>query len=375
MSHPPERPDVTRDAITRREVLQAGAGVALTAALAGCGLGGASSGGDTTRRITPKVDGDLVYFNWAQYLDPSLFKEFEKRYGVTVQQSNFDSMPAMMAKLQSGNHYDLIFPSAEFTHKLVGADRLLEIPHDKLEHDDVVLSHFHDPWYDRGSAHTVPYSLYVTGLGYRADKVQSMTGSWRDITNPDAGGRSYMLDDYQEGIGMGNLVNGYGLNCVDADKLDKTKDYLVGIKPDLRGYTSDTITSMASGDAWIQHLWNGDIVNIRYRVDNPEDIKFEKCREGLPVGSDCFAIPTDAQHPGTALLFIDFMLEKSAQNVKWTGYPMATTNSANAYSNLVKGDPELVVTVHDLKIGDQYADLEGDDRLLWDRTWTEVKAV
>jgi len=34
-----------------------------------------------------------------------------------------------------------------------------------------------------------------------------------------------------------------------------------------------------------------------------------------------------------------------------------------------------VVTVDDLEIGDQYADLEGEDRLAWDRTWTEVKAA
>jgi len=232
-------------------VLQAGAGVALTATLASCGLGGSTSGGDTTRNIEPKVDGDLVYFNWAQYLDPSLFKEFEDKYGVSVQESNFDSMPAMMAKLQSGNHYDLIFPSAEFTHKLVGEDRLLEIPHDKLQHNDVSLSYFDDPWYDPSSAHTVPYSLYVTGLGYRADKIHSMTGSWRDLTNPDADGRSWILDDYQEGIGMANLVNGFDLNATDPDQLNQSEEYLVGIKPDLRGFTSDTITSMASGNPWI----------------------------------------------------------------------------------------------------------------------------
>jgi len=34
-----------------------------------------------------------------------------------------------------------------------------------------------------------------------------------------------------------------------------------------------------------------------------------------------------------------------------------------------------VVTVHDLDIGEQYADLEGDDRKAWDRVWTEVKAA
>jgi spermidine/putrescine transport system substrate-binding protein len=362
--------------LSRRDVLRAGAGLALGAGLAGCGLGGSgSSEADTSRAIEPQVDGDLVYFNWAQYLDPKLFKEFEQLHGVTVRESNFDSMPAMVAKLRAGNAYDVIFPSAEFADKLIKEDQLLEIPRDKLESSSQVFSFFDDPWYDPQSAHTVPYSLYVTGLGYRADQIDSMTGSWRDLTNPEAQGRSYMLDDFQEGIGMANLVNGFELNATDPAELDASKDYLIDLKPDLRGLTSDTITSMASGNAWIQHLWNGDVVNIRYRVDDPQTIQFQKCEEGQPVGSDCFAVPANAEHPGTALLFIDFLLEKSAQNVTWTGYPMPTDNSQRAYEKLVDADPELTVTVEDLEGGEEFANLEGEDRELWDRVWTEVKAA
>ena len=59
----------------RRELLQAGAGLALGAALAGCGIGRGIQG-DVNRRIEPKVDGDLFYFNYSQYIDPALVKEF-----------------------------------------------------------------------------------------------------------------------------------------------------------------------------------------------------------------------------------------------------------------------------------------------------------
>jgi hypothetical protein len=48
--------------------------------------------------------------------------------------------------------------------------------------------------------------MYATGLGYRADKVTGMTGSWRDLGEADSGDRSFLLDDYQEAIGMANLV-------------------------------------------------------------------------------------------------------------------------------------------------------------------------
>ena len=363
------------DQMTRRDALKVGGGFALALGLSACGVGnGSSSGGDTARVIEPKIDGDLAYFNYAQYVDPKLVKQFEKMHGVTVRESYYDSMPAMMSKLGSGNRYDLVFPSAEFADKLIKADQLLEIPREKLSAASDVYSFFDDPWYDPGSAHTLPYSLYLTGLGYRADKIDSMTGSWRDIASPDADGRTFLLDDFQEVIGMANLVNGFDLNATDPDELAASKDYVVGLKSGLRGFSTDTITNMSSGNAWIQHLWNGDVINIRYRVDDPQSIKFQRNEEGYPVGSDVFAIPVNAEHPGTALMFIDFLLENSAQNSTWTGYAMPTNSSEKPYAALVKDEPELQVTVDDLEGGDQFTNLEGADRTAWDRTWTEIKA-
>ena len=364
--------------MTRRDAFKVGGGFAVAAGLSACGVGngaGTSSESATEVKIEPKIDGDLVYFNYAQYINPSLVKQFEQKHGIQVRESYYDSMPAMMAKLGSGNHYDLVFPSAEFADKLIKANRLLQIPRDKSPAAADIYPYSDDPWYDPGSAHTLPYSLYLTGLGYRADKIDTMTGSWRDIINPQADGRSFVLDDFQEGIGMANLVNGYDLNAVEQDQLDEAQDYLVGLKPHLRGFSTDTITNMSSGNAWIQHLWNGDVINIRYRVDDPDTIQFQKNEEGWPVGSDVFAIPTDAEHPGTALMFIDFILENSAKNAGWTGYPMPTHSSAKPYAELTRNEPELQVTIEDLEKGQQFANLEGADREAWDRTWTEVKAA
>jgi spermidine/putrescine transport system substrate-binding protein len=203
-----------------------------------------------------------------------------------------------------------------------------------------------------------------------------MTGSWRDLGEADSGDKSFLLDDHQEAIGMANLVNGFPLNETDREKLERSQEYLIDLKPNLRGVSADTITNMASGNAAIQHLWNGDIVNIRYQVDNPEDFKFQKCKEGLPIGSDVFAIPVNAKHPGTALLFMEWMLEPehAAQNVEWIGYPMPYDGAATeAFQGLVKDDPEINITVDDLATGQQYENLKGDGRLAWDEVWTEFR--
>ncbi len=166
------------------------------------------------------MDGDLFYFNYSQYINPALVKEFEERYDVRVIESYFDSMEGMLAKLRAGNAYDVMFPTAEYVQRLIQQEQVLRIPRDKLENLDNIYSYFDDPWYDPDSAHSVPYSLYITGIGYRADLLDNMTGSWDDLANEEAAGRIYVLDDYQEALAAGNLRNGYDMNTVVESELD-----------------------------------------------------------------------------------------------------------------------------------------------------------
>jgi spermidine/putrescine transport system substrate-binding protein len=359
----------------RRELLLAGAGLAL----AGCGVGDSGSGSkkETEKVVKAKPDGDLVYFNWSEYLDPALIKKFEKRYGVKVRQSNFDSMSSMMAKLRSGNKYDVIFPDQSFAPKLIAANQLLKIDKDQLKNYDNVWDFFHNPAYDKNAEHTVPYGLYATGILWNEEKVSDMTGSWADLFREDAKGKIYMLDDFQECLGVGNLRNGFDLSTTDPDEIDKSKQMLIDQKPLLRGYSTDDIQNMINGNAWIHHGWNGDVVNLRNQVKNPEAYRFEKCKEGIPVGSDTMAIPANAEHPGTALLFIDFMLdpENASQNVAYFGYPMAVKGAEAAFAKIAKDDPSVNITVEDVQNGQQFASLTGEDKALWDRAWTEVKAA
>ena len=136
------------------------------------------------------------------------------------------------------------------------------------------------------------------------------------------------------------------MNTVVESELEATKEWLIGLKPLLRGYSVDTITNMSSGNAWIEHLCNGDIINIRYRVDDPDTIQFQKCSEGFPVGSDTFVIPVNAQHPGTALLLIDFMCDpkNAARNVNWNGYPMPNRGQDQTFADLARIEQGLAVS-------------------------------
>jgi hypothetical protein len=86
-----------------------------------------------------KIDGDLVYFNWADYLDPGVLKGFQKEYGVKIIESNFDSMEGMYAKISAGNQYDITFPIAKWVVKMRREGKLRAIDQDQLSNADQVF--------------------------------------------------------------------------------------------------------------------------------------------------------------------------------------------------------------------------------------------
>jgi spermidine/putrescine transport system substrate-binding protein len=371
--------DLWSGPLRRRELLRGGAGLALGLGLAGCGVGNQekASKAETERVVKAQPDGDLVYFNWAEYLDPELIKDFEKQFGVKVRESNFDSMQGMMAKLRAGNRYDLIFPTAEWVDRLRQGNQLLRIDQAQVPNAASVYDYFAKPWYDPDADHTVPYAMYASGILYRTDKINGMTGSWNDMGTDEAKGRAYLLDDFQEVIGAGNLVNGAELNSTEEADVEKSKEWALGLKPKMRGFSTDDIQNMVSGNAWIHHGWNGDVVNVRNQVDNPDNYSFQKCSEGIPLGSDCFAVPANAEHPGTALTFINFLLEpeNASRNIEYMGYPMPYEGPDETFAGLVEDDPTINVTVGDLQSGQQFENLGAGGRRLWDQTWTEIKAA
>ncbi len=363
--------------LTRREVLIAGAG----AGLALYGLSGCTVSRQVDRSatgvITPKVDGDLLIYNWAQYMDPALKKEFSEKYGVEVSEVNYDNLEAMVVKLRSGAQYDLIWPSTEYVARLAQEGLLARFDRDKLPNADNIDPFYDSPWWDPQNEYGIPYTYYTTGIAWRDDEVTGMTGSWSDLVNPDGAGRMFILDDFQEAIGEANLINGYDLNTPDADELEQSKATLLEQKENARGFSTNSVQNLVSGTAVIHQAWNGDIVNVRNQVDEPELYKYQTCEEGVPVGTDLMCIPISARSPGTAMLFMDWILEpeNAARNVNWNGYPQPVEGGSQAFAKLAKEEPSIDVDLEALETSAlEYRLDDPEARQLWTETFTEVKA-
>ena len=137
--------------------------------------------------VKPEVDGDLLLYNWAQYMDPALKKEFAEKYGVEVNEVNFDNLEAMVIKLRSGGaQYDLIWPTTEYVDRLAQEGLLARFDRDLLQNIDGVSPFYDETWWDPNNEYSVPYTYYTTGICWREDEVSGMTGSWNDLSTPTA---------------------------------------------------------------------------------------------------------------------------------------------------------------------------------------------
>ena len=100
--------------INRKIALLLGGTMLLSAAgLTGCG----SSGGGE--------NGQVIVYNWGEYIDPDTIDMFEEETGIKVVYDEFETNEVMYPKVESGAaSYDVICPSDYMISKMIENDML-----------------------------------------------------------------------------------------------------------------------------------------------------------------------------------------------------------------------------------------------------------
>jgi len=214
--------------MSRRRMIRLSAGAVITAQLlAACGDSseGSSGSGSGVKIGTPEnpvkqplfddnagiesdlepEDGPLKLYNWADYLWPRVIKDFSEEFGVEVELTTFYNMEEATRKLRTGDlQFDVFFPTAEVLPKFVAGKVLQPLNHDYLPNLAAnVWSELQDPYFDVGSRYTVPYTVYQTGIAWRADMVEadieSMENPWDVFWDSQYSGTTGLYDDFRDG--------------------------------------------------------------------------------------------------------------------------------------------------------------------------------
>jgi spermidine/putrescine transport system substrate-binding protein len=367
-----------RYSLSRRSILAGALGVAGTAALAACSSAGTASSSAKKPTIEPKADGNLNWFSWSGYVDPTIVSDFEKKYGVTVTISTFDSNDAMIEKLAAGLPYDLITDNSAYMYESIQGGLVRPFDLKALPEYSQLDPYFRKPSYDGGTLqYSVPYSGGGTGILWRTDKVESMTQSWNDLWNhPEAKGHIFVLDYEQDAIGAGLLHEGYNLNSGVAAQVNSATNALIQLKPELGGISSDTLTNVGNGNAWIAQSWVPDAISVMTKSNYADKLQFEFTpKQGIPFGMDVLSIGANAASPGTAMLFINWMLspEMSARNAAYTGQASGTIAGDAAFQQVVKDFPAFANGVpYDKALWRLSA--TGARQTLWTQQWNRFVA-
>ena len=122
----------------------------------------------------PVERGTLQAYNYSAYIDPGVVKRFEKRFNTSVKIATYDTADEAVAKLSSGQvSFDVIIGLTGANIVNVIAQQLIQpLNHSYLENfEKNVWPEIQDPFYDGGSRYTVPYTVWLDGIGWRNDKV------------------------------------------------------------------------------------------------------------------------------------------------------------------------------------------------------------
>lgn len=378
---------------TRRQVFGGSARIGLALAcgvplLQACG----DSGGGSKKQTKAIADGlkpeagPLRILNYDSYVAPDIISAFEAQYGVKTEITTITTDEEAITKLASGAFdVDLDLSAATDTlYKLVESGLIQPLNKTYLTNIGNVAAALRDPYYDKGAVYTVPYTVFGTGIGFRADRVDPASVSWETLWNPEYKGVASVLDSYREGLAMAMMRKGLtDVNTSDPAVIKQAGDdlgeltNLMNIAKNINGYTT-----VPEGSTTVAHTWSGDMMTgIGYL---PEGTGVEVLGYWQPdpavINNDTMCVLTKAKNPVLAHLFIDYLLDKTnAQtNFSYVGYQPAIEGLGA--QELIDAElvPEnlrtCVLTNEQISNGYRYLQLSTEVDALWNDAWSKFVA-
>ena len=264
----------------------------------------------------------LFLFNWGNYIDPELIKEFEAETGIQVVYETFDSNDAMEAKLkQGGTRYDIVFPSESSITKLVSQNLLQKLDHSKIKGLENISPFLLNSPVDNANQYTIPYFWGTVGIMVNTKYIDPESiQTWSDLWKEDFKNKVLVLDGNREALGMALQSLGYSLNSKNEEELKAAEEKLKQLKSNVRAVLNEEIkTMMKLEEAPIGMGYSGDAASVATENSN---VQYILPKDGSAVWTDNFAIAHTAVNVEGAYAFINFMLrpENAARNAEYVGY-------------------------------------------------------
>lgn len=250
-------------------------------------------------------------FVWSGLYDINYIENFEKRTGIKVKFSYYESNEELLVKLGAtqGKGYDLIIPSDYIVDILRKKGILKKLNKNKLEFfnklNPLLLGHYFDPNND----YSLPAEWAVFGLGIDKNffKGKEIIPSWKYAFDPNyIPSKIIMVNDPYVGIPLVNIFLYKSINW-SLDKLNKIKDVLLKQRPYVLAYVdfrpdyyivTKNCPLVVASSAYILRSLN------QY-----EYVDFLIPQEGTIISIENFAIPIASEKEDLVYEFLNFLMK------------------------------------------------------------------
>ena len=281
-----------------------------------------------------ETDGDLAFYNWADYMDEELLLAFEEETGISVDYSVYESNEQMLTQVESGAAiYDLVVPSDYMVALMISEDLLRPLDFDALPNVVNIDDAWDNPPFDPEHRFHVAYQWGTTGIGMTYDVLDALGGepTWAVIFDPDTAalvpGSISMLDDAPEAVSAALKYLGYSITETiesgDEEAIREAGALLKATNDRLLKYDSVTFgDDLVNGEVDVAHGWSGGFAQAFFETDAYETHVYTIPAEGGVRWVDTMAIPHNADNPCSAHAMINFLLdaENGAALTNYTYY-------------------------------------------------------
>jgi putrescine transport system substrate-binding protein len=335
------------------------------------------------------------FYNWSDYIDPTVLDDFTKETGIKVRYDTFDSNDTLEAKLLAGKSgYDVVVPTAYFLARQIQAGVFLKLDKAKLPNLVNAWPEITDRLarYDPGNQHAVNYMWGTTGIGYNVKAARQILGagadppldSWDDIFDPARiakfkGCGVHLLDSSDDIMSAALHYLHLDPDSSDAADLQKAADLLIKISPYVRKFhSSEYLNALATGEICLVVGFSGDVKQAQKRAAEAKGavaIAYSIPKEGAQLWFDNLAVPKDAPHPDEAHALIDYLLkaEVAAKNTNFLSYANGNLTSQKFIDQAILDDRTIYPDAATMARLYTIAAHDQKTQRLINRLWTRIK--
>ena len=320
-------------------------------------------------------------YNWGEYIDESIFDEFEEETGIHVNYSTFETNEALYSTLKSGgSSYDVIIPSDYMISRMIEEDMLEELNFDNIPNAEKVdlVEGFHVQAeamaYDPEGTYSVPYAWGSVGIIYNTTKVEGTVDSWGALFDEANKGQVLMFNNSRDAIGLALKYLGYSLNTTNEAEIQEATNLLIQQKESgiVQAYVMDQIfEKLISGEAAIGPYYAGDATTM---IEENPDLAFCSPKEGTNLFVDAMCIPKGAENKENAEAFINFMCkpEIMVRNADVTGYCVPSMEAYEMLDEEVKNNPITYPGSEAMSKMEIFTNLPENILTLYDSEWSRL---